>query len=259
MILVTKPFFWVSAHREIVFRFNYIYHYTVQVVYNQDGNAMFQFADDGIHYQSVGDYIWIDSGIYKGYHRIISIPVPFIYETSSPYIGTATGAQLWYVENSLFTIYSGYSSGFLSSLLPYTLIATFRPEPNLDGELIVDVSGYVNKIFDTLNSNLHTDFFGYDVYYNLFNHIDVLVNGVVVSSHAVLNASITSLELNRDYVGTGRGLNDGSLGPHYFDCGENLNLVLGSLYVFDSTPLSGAVNPDFDPTYFNATDFSTVI
>lgn len=260
MNLKLKPFLWVSAHREIKFTFEFDLHYTIQGFFNVGGKLSIQFADDGIHSQSVGDYVWVNTGGYSGYHKITEITTSFIYLTDTDYSGfQAAGNQIYFVEDAVFKIYAGYASGFLSTLLPYQLVATFKPEPNLEGKLVVDISGYVNKLFDVLNSNDTTDYFGFNVFYNLFNQVEIFVDDVFKSRHNVLNASISMFELNRDYIGTGRPLNSGSLGPHYFNCVENLNQIIQGGYVFEGPPLSGAIYPDFSPTYFNATDFDTVV
>jgi hypothetical protein len=232
-------------------------------VIGSDGFAVFAFTGDGINSVPIGGYIYIDSGFYKGYHKVTEY---FLYdtwyktETAFDLGFPVTSGNLTFVTNGVFELYSGYETGDLATLLPYTKIAEFAPEPNLDGQLVVNISGYINKIFDVINSNDTTTIGASTVYYNLFNKVTLLIDGVYQLELMALNSAITSLELNRDYVDTGRSLNGGVLGNHYLSCGTSQQIIIaGSLVVNGSTFDGGSddtVILIFDPTYFN-NDFKT--
>ena len=142
---------------------------------------------------------------------------------------------------------------------PYEQIAQFKPEPNSDGQLVVNISGYVNKIFDVINSNNTTTIGALTVYYNLFNQVQVWIDGAYYSAHAVLNSAIDMYELNRNYVGTNRSLNGGSLGNHYLSCGDSENIVLSGSFVVRGMEWENAVEvplgADFDVDDFDSNDF----
>ena len=265
MIAIKKPFYWVSAHRDVNFTFEYSNTYPLLNVIGSDGFAVFAFTGDGLNSVPIGGYIYIDSGFYKGYHKVIEY---FLYDT---WYKTETAfdvdgfpvvsGNLTMVTNGVFELYSGYESGDLATLLPYTKIAEFAPEPNLDGQLVVNISGYINKIFDVINSNGTTTIGASTVYYNLFNKVTLIIDGAFQLELMALNSAITSLELNRDYVDTGRSLNGGNLGNHYFSCGESQQIIIdGSLVVNGSTFDGGSddtVVLIFSPTDFANSDFVT--
>ena len=235
MIAIKKPFYWVSAHRDVNFTFEYQNTYPLINVIGNEGFAVFVFTGDGLNSVPIGGYIYIDSGVYKGYHKVTAYYLfDTWYQTETAFdLGfPVTSGNLTFVTNGVFELYSGYETGGLATLLPYTKIAEFAPEPNLDGQLVVNISGYINKIFDAINSNDTTVIGASTVYYNLFNKVTIIIDGVYWGEIMALNSAITSLELNRDYVDTGRSLNGGNLGNHYFSCGESQQIIIdGSLVV----------------------------
>lgn len=262
MIIVKKPFRWISAHREATFTFDYEHAYTLFGVSDNGGKASFYFDYDGLNNLEVGDYFFIDSGAYQGYHKVKEIPFPFLYISETDYSVGQTSGTLKFIESHVFKIGVGFDSpATLAAALPYHDIALFKPEPNLDGQLVVNISGYINKIFDVINSNDTVSFGGVTVYPNTFNRVAVFIDNAVVSEHIALNAAITQYELNRDYVGTNRDLNGGSLGNHFVNCGiYEVMQIYGDWViqsqVYDDGVASAAV-ADFSLTDFDPSDFST--
>lgn len=261
MIIVKKPFYWVSAHRPVEFTLDYELVFPIDYVVGNNGFAVFIFTGDGINSLTVGQYLYCDSGIYKGYHKVSEILFSNWYKTETIWTDTQYGGNLTFIQDKVFTIYSGYDTGALSTLLPYTLIATFKPEPNIDGKLVVNISGYINKIFDVINSTLSVTIGANEIFYNVFNKVKIFIDDVFLSEHMVLNSAITSLELNRDYVDTGRELNGGNLGNHYLSCGLSGQMMINNGYVILSSNYIDGINqvdpPIFDPTDFNTNDFKT--
>lgn len=255
MNIVTRPFFWVSAHREAKFVFDYEHRYTLTNVVSTDGKAVFIFNSDGINFQEIGEYIYITTGIYKGYHKITSIPFSNWYVTETDYIDDSTGT-LVFIEDHVFTIYTGYDYGTLQTYLPYKLSATFKPEPNADGQLVVNISGYINKLFDVINSNDTVVIGAYPVYYNLFNRVQLFIDDVLTSEHMAANSAIDMFELNDTYVDTGRDLNGGSLGNHYLSCGESDSIQIRGSYIVKykiyEVGMPILTDAYFDPTGFDS-------
>ena len=175
MNIVTRPFKQISAHREAKFVFDYEHRYSLTNVVSTDGKAVFIFNSDGVNAQEVGDYIYITLGVYKGYHKITSIPFSNWYVVETDYISDDITGTLVFIEDHVFKIAAGYDFGTLETYLPYADVALFKPEPNADGQLVVNISGYVNKLFDVINSNETVVIGAYPVYYNLFNPISVQV------------------------------------------------------------------------------------
>jgi hypothetical protein len=267
MRLVKKPFYWISAHRECSFTFDYSYSFPLVAVGDDDGKALFIFTGDGIHAQEVGDYIYITSGIYKGYHKITEIQSPNFYLTDTDYTDQQLTGNVTFVEDAVFKLGAGFDyPAELYAVLPYlgeeSVIARFKPEPNEDGQLVVNISGYINKIFDVINSNDTVTVGSQVLYYNLFNRIVVFIDDAIVSEHRALNSAIDMFELNREYVDTGRSLNGGNLGNHYLSCGTTEEIIISGGYVIQGRVWDNAVEEplpaDFDPGAFDNNDFAVL-
>ena len=263
MNILKKPNKWVSAHRDITFTFGYTFPDVLVTPSFGEPYAVLSFTSDGIIHQAAGEDVYITSGVYKGLHKIRVVYASYQYQLETLFtVIQVEGSVNLSPLPSTFQIYAGYQTGVLASILPYTKVAEFKPENNAQGLLEVNISGYVNKLFDVINSNDTTLVGSIYVYYNLFTHIDLLADGAVISSHFVLNASIDTAELNRDYVDTNRDLNGGNLGNHYLSCGLSSRIGITGEYVrlIQSYQDGNEVNidPDFSPLDFNSSDFATV-
>jgi len=240
MIVTKKPFKWVSAHRDIEFELTpatYTLFSTSGANGNIDGDTTFYYQTDGIYTPVIGDRFLITSGIYAGYHTITAISTSNIFGTIFQELTTETqfigfqnaGDIILEIEPIQLGIYKG--GGSLWFLYPFEYVASFNAEVNLDGKYVFNISGYVNKIFDVVNSNDSYTYGGLTFKNNLFNNVEVYANigsanGVFISQHLVLNSAIDMYQLNRDYVDTGKNLN--SLDTNfYFSCGltENIQIV----------------------------------
>jgi hypothetical protein len=243
MRLIKKPFKWVSAHRDIEFTFIPDNIFTLFGVGSSNDKAVFSYITNGFYTPVVGQRILILTGIYKGYHTITAVGVSNIFgvlfqelTTDSPFIGVQNAGSITFPVPSLsFRLYKGGQA--LSMLYPVELIAEFSSEINLDGRHVVNISGYVNKIFDVINSNdSYEPWTGFVIKPNTFNCIELQmsINGgdyQWVSSHRVLNAAIDMFELNQKYVDTGLNLNDYVESNFYFSCGDTENIQIVGDYV----------------------------
>ncbi|CAB4218176.1 hypothetical protein UFOVP1605_11 [uncultured Caudovirales phage] len=263
MNILKKPNLWVSAHRDITFTFGYVFPDAIVTPSIGEPYAVLSFTSDGIIHQAAGEYVYITSGVYKGLHKIRTVYASYQYQLETLYTVIQTeGSVNLSPLPSTFEIYAGYQTGELASVLPYTKVAEFKPENNAQGLLVVNISGYVNKLFDVINSN-HTTLVGsIYVYHNLFTHIDLLADGSIISDHYVLNASIQTSELNELYVDTNRDLNGGELGNHYLSCGISNRIgITGQFVRLIQSYQDGSevnVDPDFSPSDFDPADFATV-
>lgn len=267
MILVRRPFNWVSAHREVTFTFDYDFRYEIITGSDVDGKLAILFYNDGIHSLVAGDYVYITTGNNQGYHKIQEVFGANIYIMETDYTLAQSGGELVFIEDHVITITVGYNTGQANAALveaqPYKVIAEFKPEPNIDGQLVFNISGYLNKLFDVMNSNDTISFTGITLYPNLFAQYQVLIDGAWVFTGNVLNAAITQYELNRDYVGTNRDLNGGSLENHFLNCGTYDVMQIYGDWVVQSRVYSDGIPDqllaDFSSTDFNGTDFSTTV
>lgn len=271
MNLVKQPFFWSSAHRETKFTFDFdslevdgVFAFLLEDV--DTGKLAFLYTGSVFPTTpEAGQFIYVDSGIYKGYHLITEFGTAsgfFHIFTDTDFIANQLTGNVKLITSHVFEIYAGYQTGDLADLLPYTKIAEFISEANLNGFLEVNVSGYLKKLFDVIDSNTTTEIAGSDTWYNTFNQFQVLLDGAVLFTGMTLNASIDQYELNRDYVDTGRTLNGGSLGNHYRSCGITVEIGIRGSYVQTLATFTGGNDdpqPDFSSTDFDPTDFSTSI
>jgi len=275
--LIKKPFYWCSAHRDVKFTFDFetisLNGSTAWLLEDTDtGNMTFTYTGTLFtDTPEAGGIIYVSSGIYKGYHVILSYETlsgfAFI-NTETLYTADQTTGNVKLITSHVFEIYKGYESGDLATLLPYTKIAEFRPESNIDGYLVVNVSGYLNKIFDVPNSNDTTTINGHEVYYNLFNQYTVILDGGVIFIGNVLNAAIDMFELYREYINTGRALNGGNLGNHYRSCGVTTEIIINTSadgvggYVQDGLIYTDGIDdavPDFLTADFDSAGFKVSI
>jgi len=261
--ILRKPQRWVSAHSAINFTFGYVFPDAIVTPSIGEPYAVLSFTSDGIIHQAAGEYVYITAGVYKGLHKIRTVYASYQYQLETLFtVIQVEGSVNLSPLPATFQIYAGYQSGVLASVLPYTKVAEFKPENNAQGLLQVNISGYVNKLFDVINSNDTTLVGAIYVYHNLFTPIDLLADGAIISSHLVLNAAITTEELNRDYVDTNRDLNGGELGNHYLSCGLSTRMGITNDFVrvIQSYQDGSEVNvdPDFSPLDFNSSDFATV-
>lgn len=267
--LISKPYFWVSAHQRVDFEFDYDSRVitfagaiTTGVYIGKLGVTYNTFFTEPVN---VGDLIYIDSGEYKGYHVVKNFVLGIIVtETDATTINQTTG-NVKLVKLHIFHIYKGYTAGAMAAVHPYTKIAEFKPEPSPDGFLKFNICGYINKIFDVLNSNDTTVVNNATIYPNLFNRIALIDIGTdannpnltLISEHRAANSALTSLELNRDYVNTGKHLNSGNLANYYFSCGitENIliqdDIIIKDLKTYVVTPPVVPTINSYDPTPFS--------
>lgn len=273
MNLIKKPFFWSSAHRETKFTFDFdtlALSSPNAILIESSTGAKLSFVYTGAVFSSTpeaGQYLYVDSGLYKGYHLITlfeTVGAFFGIKTDTDFISNQLTGNVKLITSHVFEIYAGYTIGDLATLFPYTKIAAFRSEANVGGYLEVNISGYLKKLFDVINSNDTIEIGGFDVWYNTFRQFFVLLDGALIFTGNTLNASIDQYELNRDYVGTGLTLNSGLLGNHYRNCGITAEIGIQGKggYVVTLETFDGSVSdaqPDFSSADFNTTDFSTSI
>jgi hypothetical protein len=128
---------------------------------------------------------------------------------------SSVGAGCEFVDLPSVTVYSGWNVGELiiggvdmSTVQPYKLIATFRPEADLNGRLRFNLSGYAQAAFPTpykIHYNLD------EVNYNIFTgtitvggkeyiYLRHFFNGSLKGENYVANSGLTVDDLNRYYV-----------------------------------------------------------
>ncbi len=140
----------------------------------------------------------------------------FTLQTAYPStVISSVGAGCEFVDLPSVTVYSGWQVGELiiggvdmSTVQPYKLIATFRPEADLNGRLRFNLSGYAQAAFPTPYKILYNID---EVNYNIDNgpvivggkeyiYLRHFFNGSLKGENYVANSGLTVEDLNRYYV-----------------------------------------------------------
>jgi hypothetical protein len=216
-LLFQRPYKWVSAHRE----FTWIYSLPTRPFFYFNSGGLIQvvltssFSAD----LEVGSRIYFRNfGALTGFHVVKSITSQSDFTLQTAYPSTvisSVGAGCEFVDLPSVTVYSGWNSGELviggvdmSTVQPYKLIATFRPEADLNGRLRFNLSGYAQAAFPTPYKRLYNID---EVNYNIDNgpiivggkeyiYLRHFFNGSLKGENYVANSGLTVEDLNRYYV-----------------------------------------------------------
>ena len=216
-LLFQRPYKWVSAHREFTW------------IYALPTRPFFYFETDGLIEVlltssfsadlEVGSRIYFRNfGALTGFHVVKSITSQSNFTLQTAYPSTvisSVGAGCEFVDLPSVTVYSGWQVGELiiggvdmSTVQPYKLIATFRPEADLNGRLRFNLSGYAQAAFPSpYKAGYNID----EVDYNIpsggltiggkeYIYLRHFFNGSLKGSNYVANSGLTVEDLNRYYV-----------------------------------------------------------
>lgn len=233
--LISRPPKWVSAHRENRLKVR-LPQSLISSGVNSSGFLRLLLSGAFPTPLAVGDRIYIPNlSPYTGYHTITAVNSQIDIVLSTAYQAAIGGAAVvWSVDLPIIRIYKGYKQSELIishdvgttdlyDLLPYTLVAQFLPEPDATGYIDFDICGYLKTVIDSPYiaaynpdedsklypvSILGVQAFQYAPLY--YNRVQVVVEVSGATSKGILcemyacNASITTDELNRNFVDTGR-------------------------------------------------------
>lgn len=222
IILKKQPYWWTSAHAPTVFEFDYETISCTIAKYLPTGTIAIIPTSPFSEIPYVGQLFYISSGDFKGYH-VIQEYTGGVIITETIFTGVAppTNIDCKLITKHQFKIYSGFPTGVqFYEYLPYTHIATFISEPNSDGKLRINISGYLKSIFNPTN---YADLNKIPVWGNaqwatgLFNryylfeqqldsNIREIENEWLVNFRMVLNANTGQFDLNKYYYQTGANL-----------------------------------------------------
>jgi len=216
-LLVQRPYKWVSAHRE----FTWVYALPTRPFFYFDSGGLIRvvltssFTAD----LEVGSRIYFRNfGALTGFHVIktITSQTDFTLQTAYPStVISSVGAGCEFVDLPEVKVYSGWNTGELiiggvdmSTVQPFTLIATFRPEADLTGRLRFNLSGYAQAAFPSpYRAGYNID----EVNYNIVDgsievggkeyiYLRHFFNGSLKGFNYVANSSLSVEDLNRYYV-----------------------------------------------------------
>ena len=263
--IITQPRLWASAHKPIEF----VYEMPFQTgdVDNSGGfaNVLLGSALAGGKTIIAGDIIYISSGVYLGYHVVKSVDnnLDFVLETA--YISFASSVTIKYATPPQWQIWKGYQDSEVvgTNYFPFTKVADFAPEGNIEGYLSFNIGGYIKSAMAEITALTEGTLFGTGIYLeesrNLYTPYRLLI-GVNPESlyfeniYLALNSSIESNTLNAEYLKTTKPLN--TL-PFINSCGTTwlsfINETGVSTFRLDNggvIPVGGAFNNDFNNDFF---------
>lgn len=252
--LTATPPKWISAHRDN--------NYTMRLPstdassgYN-DGSGFLKvnLAGAFLYPVAVGDRIYITTSPYIGFHIVKTVHSSIQYTFETAFTSTFGGSvTLYQATLPEISIYKGYNVGEmiipwlggsldLSTVYPYTLVATIKPEAGVDGFVRFNICGFVKTVIDApykgrynadetdYNYLLATFPVGVDYNAKYFNKVRLILNGGEIASHLAVNSAISSYELNRDFVQTYRQLSPLLQAPRYANA-LSIGNYIGNNYI----------------------------
>ena len=140
--------------------------------------------------------------------------------SGTTFTATQSGVDVTYIDTiPQIEIYSGYDTGEgYEAELPLTLIGTFTPVYDVNGEISFDISGYIKSIFTIVPPVEGINF-------SLFNRFRLKFDGTLQEYYMAVNSSIATDILNDIYVGTGIYLSSATT-QIIFDCGKTVLTTL---------------------------------
>lgn len=236
----SMPPMWVSAHRENRYKIR-LPQTTISSGYNSGGFLKLNLAGAFPFPLNVGDRIYITDPSYKGFHTVKEIVSSVQIVLNTQFSSTMGGSiVVWQVYLPTISIYKGYRAGELTQthdtgtldyyyVLPFELVAQFKPEANSDGYLEFDICGYLKTVLDAPYKaayNPDEESFLYrktgigNISYfapKYSNKVEVFLDDTKIRTHYVCNSSITTEDLNRNFVDTERQLQPLLQPVKYFD------------------------------------------
>jgi hypothetical protein len=180
-----------------------------------------------------------NAGGYTGFHSIKSIDsnIQFTLETLFDGNNISGAAPVWQVVLPTMKLYKGYRDGEivltyiggtidLYDIMPIDLVGEFKPEVGFDGYIRFDIGGYLKTVIETPYKGAYSpDEISYlyvrnatEIYApKYYNKVEVVLDDTLIRTHYVANASITTDELNRDFVDTGRQMQPLKVPVNYFN------------------------------------------
>lgn len=263
--LTSQPSAWNSVHQPIPFVLDFEKKNLTQVN-DVSGKAQFVVSLYDFELPTVGDRIYVESGIYEGFHTIslTSLSVGVInINTTTDYIADSSGMNVRaIIPIPEFSLYKGYDTGEeYDTELPYELVATFTPVVSPTADIRFDVSGFLKSIFTIEAPTIGIDF-------SLFNRFRIRFSGNLIApggafyllpTWQVLNSAIPTAELMSTYFGTGVYLSS-STTQIIFGCGKTILSLLDVTGVVINTEVeNGDTGADYFYDDYNEEDYLTQI
>lgn len=234
--LLQQPAKWVSAHRKNEYKFR-LPQSLIMSGYNDSGKLKLILSSAFTYPINVGDRIYIPNlAPYTGFHTIKSIDSSIQFTLNTDYVANLSGLiVVWQCNLPTVKLYKGYKAGELVltyntgtidlyDIMPYELVAEFKPEVDFDGYVKFDICGYLKTVIESpFKGAYNPDEINYNYPYGLsiytpkyYNKVELILEDTLINTHYAANASITTDELNREFVDTQRQLQPLLMPVKYF-------------------------------------------
>lgn len=209
------PSLWSSANDDVLFEFSFN-PYIIDSIVTDSGNVKINLMYDFDVTPIVGEYIYINSNVYVGTYKILTVTGTSSVTIDLDYISSITSNTYYcyHLRVPVFSFYKGLNPGEgganFSNELPYTKVIDIKPSVKYSTTtglpyLPINLKGSVNYIF-----NIVTNTVANSIDFSMFNAIRLTWDGLQTVQNdkpsyerdyfLVLNSSITNDELNYKYV-----------------------------------------------------------
>lgn len=260
-----SPYRWTSAHQPIEFEYDMPFAFGSFTDNSGFVRVAMLTALAGGKLIVAGDLIYINGGIYKGYHVIKSVVSNLDFTLETAYISSQAGIMIKYATPPQWQIWKGYQDSEVigTNDKPFTKVADIQPEGNAQGYITFNISGYIKSALNEITTPVE----GFDLG-NIFLGEDRslwtpyrLIIGTNPRSlyfetiYYALNSSIEPDTLQSEYLSTNKPLNSY---PFLNSCGATWLSFLGDngvqTFRFENggtIPNLNGFNNDFNNDFFN--------
>jgi hypothetical protein len=208
------PSFWSSANDDVLFEFSFN-PYSIDSITNDVGLTKINLQYDFDVTPVIGEYIYINSNVYVGTYKILSVTGTSSVTIDLVYISSVTSNvyNCYHLRVPTFSFYKGFD--ILEDFpveLPYTKVIDIKPSVLYNSTtgipyLSINLKGSVKYIFNILPNTVanSTDF-------SMFNAIRLTwdsnstISGEAFDYNLILNSSITNDELIQNFTVQGKYL-----------------------------------------------------
>lgn len=209
------PSLWSSANDDVLFEFSFN-SYIIDSIVTDSGNVKINLQNDFDVTPVIGEYIYINSNVYVGTYKILTVTGTSSVTIDLDYISgiTSNTYYCYHLRVPTFSFYKGLNPGEgganFSNELPYTKVIDIKPSVKYSTTtgipyLSINLKGSVNYIFNIVPNTVANS-----IDFSMFNAIRLTWDGLQTVQNdtptaeryyfLVLNSSITNEELNYKYV-----------------------------------------------------------
>lgn len=198
---LTVPSLWNSANDDVVFEYSFN-PYIIDSITSDGGNVHITISFDFDITPTPGEYVYINSNVYNGSYKILSVSGTTDVTLDLPYISgvTSLAYNCYHLRIPIFTLYKGFTiTESYYTELPLEAIGDIKPPYLINNAGIpyisINVRGLVSRIFKP-DFNIVND----SIDYSMFNGIRMYWDGITTTLPYtaycfVLNSAISTAEL----------------------------------------------------------------